>query len=227
VTQAESIAGALAEIGPEPLAGLVNNAGIAVIGPIELVPVEAWRALFEVNVIGMVAVTRAFLPLLRLGRGRIVNIGSIAGRCAVPGSSPYDSSKFAIKAITDALRMELNDMGVSVSLVEPGAVSTPLWQKTLDEEERLRSYCSPELYEMYATLMAGLRAEAVKDAARATPPDEVAKAVEHAMTASKPKTTYPVGADTLVWRALSLLPDRWRDHLILSEIRKPRSAPSK
>src|SRR5262249_24407077 len=94
VTSVESIAKALAVVGDQPLMGLVNNAGIATVGPLESVPVEAWRKQFEVNVIGLVAVTQACLPLLRRGPGRIVNIGSISGRCALPGSGAYDSTKF-------------------------------------------------------------------------------------------------------------------------------------
>jgi NAD(P)-dependent dehydrogenase (short-subunit alcohol dehydrogenase family) len=128
VTQTESIVGALAVADDQPLAGLVNNAGIALVGPLELLPIDAWRKQFEVNVIGLVAVTQAFLPLLRRGRGRIVNIGSIAGRSALPGSGAYDSTKFAVEAITDVLRMELHAFGISVSVIEAGAVATPIWE---------------------------------------------------------------------------------------------------
>jgi NAD(P)-dependent dehydrogenase (short-subunit alcohol dehydrogenase family) len=219
VTRPESIEGALAATGGEPLAGLVNNAGVAVVGPLELVPIEEWRRQFEVNVIGLVAVTQAFLPPLRRGRGRIVNIGSIAGRSALPGSAAYDASKFAIEAITDALRMELHAWGISVSVIEPGAVATPIWEKTLREVDDLRRQTTPERYALYAGLIARVRKEAEKPR-NAIPAGEVVKAVKHAMTARRPRTRYLVGRDARLWLLLNLLPDRWRDRLILSEMNK-------
>jgi NAD(P)-dependent dehydrogenase (short-subunit alcohol dehydrogenase family) len=220
VTCQYSIAGALAAVGDVPLAGLINNAGIAVVGPVELVPIESWRRQYEVNVIGLVAVTQAFLPLLRCGSGRIVNIGSIAGRCAVPCSAAYDSSKFAVEAITDALRMELRAWGISVSVVEPGAISTPLWDKSLLETDGLAGQVSPERYVLYGGLIAKVRAVVTESARKAIPVEEVVQAVEHAMTARKPRTRYPVGRDAILFLLLNRLPDRLRDWLILSEINK-------
>jgi NAD(P)-dependent dehydrogenase (short-subunit alcohol dehydrogenase family) len=218
VTRPESIDAALAAVADQPLSGLVNNAGIAMVGPLELLPVDAWRKQFEVNVIGLVAVTQAFLPLLRRGRGRIVNIGSIAGRSALPGTGAYDSSKFAVEAITDALRMELHAWGISVSLIEAGAVATPVWEKTLRDADELSRQVSPERFALYRPLMATLRKEAADAARDATPVAAVVKAVVHAMTARNPKTRYLVGRDTWLWLLLNLLPDRWRDHVILSKI---------
>jgi NAD(P)-dependent dehydrogenase (short-subunit alcohol dehydrogenase family) len=221
VTCAESIAKAVAVAGEEPLAGLVNNAGIAVAGPLELVPLEALRRQFEVNVIGLVAVTQAFLPLLRRGRGRIINVGSIAGRCALPGSGPYDSSKSAVDAITDVLRMELSGWGISVSLIEAGAVATPIWEKSLREAEELKGRVGTERYALYEGLMEAVREEATQSARNAAPVGRIVRAVVHAMTARRPRTRYIAGNDTLVWRLLHLLPDRWRDKLILSKVPRP------
>jgi NAD(P)-dependent dehydrogenase (short-subunit alcohol dehydrogenase family) len=220
VTRPESIASASAAVGGEPLAGLVNNAGIAVTGPLEIVSIEAWRRQFEVNVIGLVAVTQAFLPLLRPQRGRIVNVGSIAGRSALPGSGAYDASKFAVEAITDALRMEVSPWGISVSVIEAGAVATSIWKKTLGEVDELGRHVPQETFRLYAGLMATVRQEAAEAARKAISVDAVVKAVEHAMTARHPKTRYPVGADAWFWLLLNLLPDRWRDRLILSRIQK-------
>jgi NAD(P)-dependent dehydrogenase (short-subunit alcohol dehydrogenase family) len=217
VTQTESIAGALAVANDQPLAGLVNNAGIALVGPLELLPIDAWRKQFEVNVIGLVAVTQAFLPLLRRGRGRIVNIGSIAGRSALPGSGAYDSTKFAVEAITDVLRMELHAFGISVSVIEAGAVATPIWEKSLREADDLSRQVAPERYALYSDLMAMVREEVTKSARTAVPVNAVVKAVEHAMTARKPKTRYLIGRDSWFWLLLNFLPDRWRDRLILGE----------
>jgi NAD(P)-dependent dehydrogenase (short-subunit alcohol dehydrogenase family) len=218
VTRPESIDSALAAAADQPLAGLVNNAGIAVVGPLELLSIDAWRWQFEVNVLGLVAVTQAFLPLLRRGRGRIINIGSIADRCALPGSGAYDSSKSAVAAISDALRMELQPWSISVSLIEAGGVATPTWEKTLRAADELRRQLAPEQYTLYTSLMATLRAETEYGARTALPVDRVVKAVDHAMTARKPKTRYLVGRDVWLWVFLSWLPDRWRDRLILSKL---------
>jgi NAD(P)-dependent dehydrogenase (short-subunit alcohol dehydrogenase family) len=220
VTSAESIATALAAIGDQPLAGLVNNAGIATLGPLELLPVDAWRRQFEVNVIGLVAVTQACIPLLRRGAGRIVNIGSIAGRSALPGSGAYDSSKFAVEAISDVLRMELHAWGISVSLIEAGAVATPIWEKSLREADDLNRQAAPESYALYSGLMAKVRQEAEQAARTALPVTAVVKVVEQAMTARRPKARYVLGRDAWFWLLLNWLPDRWRDRLILSEIHK-------
>jgi NAD(P)-dependent dehydrogenase (short-subunit alcohol dehydrogenase family) len=216
VTSSESIAAAVAALGGS-LAGLVNNAGIATVGPVELVPVGVWRRLFEVNVLGLVAVTQACIPLLRRGHGRIVNVGSIAGRSALPGSGVYDSSKYAVSAITDVLRMELRAWGIEVSLIEAGAIATPIWEKSLREAEELNSQAGPERSALYSDLMAMVREEVAQAARTALPPAAVVKAVEHAMTARRPRTRYFVGWDTCFWRLLNWLPDRWRDRIILGK----------
>jgi NAD(P)-dependent dehydrogenase (short-subunit alcohol dehydrogenase family) len=220
VTLPESIDGVLATVGDQPLAGLINNAGIATVGPLELLPIDAWRKQFEVNVLGLVAVTQAFIPLLRRGRGCIVNIGSIAGRSALPGSGAYDASKFAVEAITDVLRMELHAWGISVSVIEAGAVATPVWEKTLREVDELSRQVAPERYALYNGLMATVRQEATESARKALPVSAVVKAVVHALTARKPKTRYVLGRDAWLWLLLNLLPDRWRDRLILSKIQE-------
>jgi NAD(P)-dependent dehydrogenase (short-subunit alcohol dehydrogenase family) len=171
-------------------------------------------------VIGLVAVTQAFLPHLRRGRGRIVNVGSIAGRSALPGTGAYDSSKFAVEAITDSLRMELHSFGIRVSIVEPGAVATDIWQKTLRETDELTRSATPELRNLYGQLISKIREEAVQAAGKALPPDAVAKAVEHAITARRPRSRYVIGGDARLWLLLNLLPDTWRDRLILSSLSK-------
>jgi NAD(P)-dependent dehydrogenase (short-subunit alcohol dehydrogenase family) len=218
VTSPPSIAGALTAVGDQPLAGLINNAGIATLGPLELLSVDAWRRQFEVNVIGLVAVTQACIPLLRRGPGRIVNIGSIAGRSALPGSGAYDSTKFAVEAISDVLRMELRAWGIAVALIEAGAIATPIWDKSQREADELSQQVGPERYALYRNLMETVRQEVTQSARTASPVAAVVKAVEHAMTARRPRTRYLVGRDTSFWRFLSWLPDRWRDALILSKV---------
>ena len=204
----ESLAG-------EALAGLVSNAGISTIGPLELIPLEAWRRQFEVNVLGTVAVIQAFLPHLRKGKGRIVIMGSVAGRSALPGTGAYDSSKFALEGLADSLRPELQTFGIGVSIVEPGAVATAIWDKALKEIDDFKRSAVPELLELYADLIASVRDETAKAAVRALPADVVAKSVEHAITSSRPKSRYVVGSDAQFWLMLNLLPDRWKDKLIL------------
>jgi NAD(P)-dependent dehydrogenase (short-subunit alcohol dehydrogenase family) len=226
VTRADSIAAALDALGDRPLAGLINNAGVASLGPLELLPIDAWRRQFEVNVIGLVAVTQACLPLLRRGRGRIVNVGSIAGRSALPGSGAYDSSKFAVEAITDVLRMELHAWGISVSLIEAGAVATPIWEKSLREADDLCRQVGAQRYALYSVLMAAVREEAQQAARHSLPAAAIAKVVVRAMTARRPKARYVVGRDAWFWLLLNLLPDRWRDRLILSKIREQLPTPA-
>ena len=217
-----SILKAVAALGDEPLAGLVNNAGVAAIGPLELVPVETWRHQFEVNVIGLVAVTQAFLPHLRRGAGRIVNVGSIAGRSALPGSAAYDASKFAVAGLSDALRLELRPLGIRVSLIEPGAIATGIWEKAVAELDQRNRDAAADLRDLYGNLTAKIRAEALRAASRALPAETVAAAVGHALTASRPKARYVVGRDARFWLLLNLLPDRVRDWLILRELREGR-----
>lgn len=223
VTDPDSIAAAARVLGDAPLAGLVNNAGLVVAGPLELVPVGQWRKQFEVNVLGQVAVTQAFLPALRAGRGRIVNIGSIAGRSALPYSGPYCSSKFALEAITDSLRMELRGWGIHVAIVEPGGVKTPIWEKSLSEAAGTLGSAPPHLLELYREAVLKMQAAAALAAKQACAPEEVVKAVEHALTAAKPKTRYVVGRDAKLRIRLNALPDRLRDGLILKRIQSVRT----
>jgi NAD(P)-dependent dehydrogenase (short-subunit alcohol dehydrogenase family) len=220
VTDSASIRQVVETIGGEPLAGLVNNAGIATVGPLELAPLEDWRRQFEVNVIGLVAVTQACLPALRRGKGRIVNIGSIAGRSALPCTVAYDASKFAVEAISDSLRLELDSFGIRVSLIEPGAVATAIWEKAARASEELHRRSDPELFDLYRRLIAKISEEAANAARKAVSANRVAEAVEHALTARRPKTRYVIGSDARFWLLLNLLPDRWRDWLILSELKK-------
>jgi NAD(P)-dependent dehydrogenase (short-subunit alcohol dehydrogenase family) len=218
VCEPSSILEAVSALNGAPLAGLINNAGIAAIGPLELVPVDAWRRQFDVNVIGLVAVTQACLPQLRRGKGRIVNVGSIAGRSAMPCSAAYDATKFAMEAISDALRMELRPFGVNVSLVEPGAIATGIWQKALADLDMRQNEMAPERRELYRRLLLKTREEITHAPEGALPPEAVADVVVHAMTAPRPKTRYVVGTDARFELLMNLLPDRVRDWLILRDV---------
>ncbi len=138
VTDRASI-GAAAEVvaaSALPLRGVVNNAGVAIAGPLEFLPVDQLRRQFEVNVFGALEVSQAFLPQLRVSRGRLIFVGSISGRLAIPFIAPYSASKFALRALTDALRVELGPAGIAVALLEPSSVKTPIWQKGRDSRSR-------------------------------------------------------------------------------------------
>lgn len=215
----ERVSGRIGETG---LFGLINNAGIAVVGPLEAVPIPDLRRQMEINVIGQVAVTQAFLPLIRQARGRIVNMGSIAGRAAMPLMGPYSASKFALEAITDALRLEVRQWGIEVSIVEPGAIATPIWDKSGKDAAGLEAATPAELRTLYAAVIAGVRKVTAQAAARAISADVVARVVEQALTAPRPKTRYLVGADAR-FRAMmvKVLPDRLADWLLTRILQLP------
>jgi NAD(P)-dependent dehydrogenase (short-subunit alcohol dehydrogenase family) len=214
VTDADQIAAAADAIG-ERLDGLVNNAGIALAAPLEFVPLDELRRQLDVNVVGQVAVTQAVLPALRRARGRIVNVGSIAGRSALPFLGPYAASKFALEAITDSLRVELRRWGIEVVVVEPASIATPIWKRSAARADELANGLPPEFTELYGEAIAVVRGAAAATDARAEPPERVAEVVEHALTAERPKTRYLVGRDARRRARLERLPDRLRDRLLL------------
>ena len=226
VTNSQEISAALktvaGEVGDAGLTGLVNNAGIGVVGPLEIVSLDELRRQFEVNVIGLIAVTQALLPLLRTARGRVVNMSSIAGRAAMPYMGPYAASKHALEALSDALRLELQHTGVRVSVIEPGAIATPIWNKTRNEVDGSESNWSEQLKALYIDGMNRVKHIAARSEANAAPPSLVADAVIHALTSPNPKTRYLVGRDAKL-RALitALLPDSLQDKLLTRVLKLP------
>jgi NAD(P)-dependent dehydrogenase (short-subunit alcohol dehydrogenase family) len=202
------------------LVGLVNNAGISINAPLEFLPIDLLQKQFDVNVTGQIAVTQAFLPMLRAAKGRIVFIGSTSGRLAIPMGGPYCASKFAIEALTDSLRMELKPWGIQVAVVQPGAIDTPIWEKSLAAGDALLASLPPRMMELYASLIDKVINGAKNSAKGAVSPQCVADAVAHALTDAKPKTRYLVGKDARVQMLLTYLPDRWRDYLIMKLIDK-------
>lgn len=203
------------EAGSTLLHGLVNNAGIARGGPLEYLPTSEWREQIEVNVIGQIAATKAMLPLLRNGGGRVVFIGSIGGRVATPLMGPYNASKFAIEAIGESLRHELRPWGLWVSVVEPGAIKTAIWQKGRDTADRLERELPPEGRERYGAHIEAIRKGIDMQERQGVGPEAVARAVEHALFARRPRTRYLVGRDAKIQSALvRLLPDRAREAIV-------------
>jgi NAD(P)-dependent dehydrogenase (short-subunit alcohol dehydrogenase family) len=197
------------------LAGLVNNAGIGVGGPVELLSMDDFRRQIEVNLIGQVAVTQAFIPPLRQARGRLVFISSIGGLVATPYMAPYHASKFGIEAVGDVVRQELRQFGVQVSIVEPGSIATPIWQKGRATAKATRDNLSPEAQELYGKPIGRIDEVMTRTAERGEPPEKVARVVAHALTAKRPRTRYLVGADARAMATLrKVLGDRLRDRLV-------------
>lgn len=215
VTDADSIASALAPV-REPAGsgwfGLVNNAGLSLNGPLELVPLTEIRKLLDVNVLGLLAVTKAFIPLLRERRGRLVNISSGHGLLALPDKSVYAASKFAVQAISDSLRLELRPFGVSVSNLVVGKVNTAVLGKILAERENLAKTAPPEVLALYSPLFEFFDGE-VKDLP-AIPPEDVAAVVAEALTARRPRAHYFIGPGAKKMKNLSRLPIGLRDSLM-------------
>jgi NAD(P)-dependent dehydrogenase (short-subunit alcohol dehydrogenase family) len=216
VTEEGSIRSAVetveSELGSMPLKGLVNNAGIALGGPLEFVPIDALRQQLEVNVVGQIAVTQAFLPRLRDADGRIINIGSVSGRLGLPLLGPYSASKFALRALNDSLRMELRPWGISVSLVEAGVISTPIWRKAIDAAEEMLAKNRGEVFDLYAPAIVATRK--ALEATHGIPAERVADTVARALTARRARARYVVGTDARIRITLSYMPPRLLDWIV-------------
>jgi NAD(P)-dependent dehydrogenase (short-subunit alcohol dehydrogenase family) len=212
VTDPGSIERAMAEVGGG-LDGLVNNAGIGVPGPLEVLAADDLREQLEVNVVGQVAVTQAALPLLRQAAGRIVFVGSVGGRLASQFAGPYHASKFAIEAIADVWRQELEPEEIAVVLVEPSTISTPIWDKAIERLDSLLAGSDPRIGR-YRERLASFRDSLQSADEHGKSPDDVAEAIEEALTEDKPDTRYVVGAAGKLATALRpLVPDRLADKL--------------
>ena len=225
VTDSGSIAAAAARVrevvGEAGLCGLVNNAGIGVLGPIEHIPIDGWRRQFEVNVFGQVMVTQTMLPLLRdhvarrgHGAARIINISSIGGRLAQPILGPYTASKFALEAISDSLRFELRSQGIQVCVIQPGAVQSEIWRKG----EAQTSNFPPDspARQLYGRVITGVETVAKKAGIGAVPAQRVADVVEKCLTRRRPRTRYLIGPDAKSAAFFqSILPKSWFDALMI------------
>ncbi|MBI5503819.1 MAG: SDR family oxidoreductase [Deltaproteobacteria bacterium] len=214
VTSTESIARATRTVDVAlegaGLAGVVNNAGVSVDVPLECVDLATLRHQVEVNAIAPVAVTQAFLPLLRRARGRVVNVSSINGRVASPFSGPYCMSKFALEAFTDCLRQELAPWRMHVAAVEPGAIDTAMWDK--GREDDWSAVASTQNLDLYGRPYRAFREFSERIAAQSIPCDAVSRAIFHALTATTPRTRYLVGTDARVYARLAqVCPDRVLD----------------
>ncbi|MCH2104491.1 MAG: SDR family oxidoreductase [Planctomycetes bacterium] len=204
------------------LDGLVNNAGIVVASPLEALPLEELKRQFEVNLFSHAAVTQALLPSLRAARGRIINMSSIAGRISNPFMGAYCSSKFALEAYSDALRMELAPWGVRVSLIEPGPIKTPIWEKSNRAAAALQGEISSEKLALYREGIERMKEVAEFSVRTAPEASKVARCVSHALESPFARRRYPVGH--LIWLQLYaglLAPAALRDWLTGLVLRWP------
>jgi len=227
VTDEQSAASAVARIEAEhgAVGVLVNNAGHGGGGPVEEVPLDFVRESFDTNVFGLIRLVQLVLPGMRAQRsGVIVNLGSAAGLVTPPTGCPYAMTKYALESLSDALRPEVAPFGIRVVLIEPGAVATPIWGKSIAAAEALQDDAPPEAQELYSEVIDAIRAQSEKNAVEGVPPQEVAEAVAHALTATKPKTRYLVGRDAKMRAPMAkVLPDRVLDAAIARALgqRKP------
>jgi NAD(P)-dependent dehydrogenase (short-subunit alcohol dehydrogenase family) len=209
ITDGDAVARAVTPI--ESLDGVVANAGIAIASPLEFLPADELTRQLDVNVVGQHRVVQAVLPALRRRRGRVVLMGSIGGRSALPFLGAYAMSKFALEAMADVLRLELAPWGMHVSIVEPATIATAMWTKP----QRAIEESPPAAGELYGVRVEKFRRLAAKRSSTAgVPAAEVARAVEHALTASPPKTRYVIGPDGRRRSRVEKLPDRLRDRVL-------------
>lgn len=219
VTEADQIAAVAEQIGDavgrSGLDGLVNNAGVAVMSPLETIPLDDLRKQLEVNLVSQVGVTQAMLPLIRSARGRIVFLSSIGGRMAMPFGAPYHASKYGIEAVVDCLRQELRPWKIGVVAIEPGSIDTPIWERGESVADELAERAPAAQEELYGEKIESFRGAVRRTAERGIPPQKVASAIHHALTAHRPRTRYLVGVDARGQALLSrLLPDRVMDRVV-------------
>ena len=225
VTDAEAIAAAAERVGAEPggLDGLVDNAGGAVAGPLEALPIEDFRRQLELNLTAQVAVTQAMLPAIRMARGRVVMVSSMGGRVALPLTGAYHAAKFGLEAVGDSLRQELAPWGIRVVLIEPGSIDTPIWSRGEEDADRMFDGAPPRTRELYEATVERYR-QVVRDTAeRGIPADKVAARIQHALEARRPRSRYLIGLDAQVMARLKpLVPTPVFDWLIARAMGFPK-----
>ena len=231
ITNEAEIAALVTRIGgdPErrPLRALVNNAGIGVNAPVEVLPLSEWRRLFDINLFGHVAMTQALLPALIESRGTVVNISSVGGKVAMATYGPYAGSKFALEAVSDALRREVGPLGVKVIVIEPGAVTTEMLGRVAATGERVTGGMTAEQRGRYDTLMQSVISQARAAIPRGVPAEAAGLVVADAIASKRPRARYTVGRDAaIIVRLVRCLSDRMLDRLLARSL-KPhlRKAP--
>jgi NAD(P)-dependent dehydrogenase (short-subunit alcohol dehydrogenase family) len=203
---------------PRPLRALVNNAGIAVNAPVETLPLAEWRKQFEVNLFGHIAVTQALFPALLSSSGTVVNISSVGGKVVLPTYGAYAGSKFALEAVSDALRREVR--GIKVVVVEPGAVKTEMAERGIATAEGLMAAMTAAQLARYGDLAAAVTAQARSFGEDGVSAEHAAKVIAKAATASRPRTRYTIGRDAAILLSISrVVSDRVLDRIVRLNLR--------
>ena len=203
-----------------PLRALINNAGIAINAPVETLPLTEWRRQFEVNLFGHIAMTQALLPSLLSSSGTVVNISSIGGKFALPTYGAYAGSKFALEAVSDALRREVSDAGIKVVVVEPGAVKTEMAARGIATAQGLKADMTATQLARYGDLAAAVAAQARSFTDTGVSAEHAAKVIAKAATASHPRTRYTIGRDAAILvRVTRVVSDRVLDRIIRLNLR--------
>lgn len=212
---------------PRALYALVNNAGIQVNAPVETLPMEQWRRTFEVNLFGHIAVTQALLPALRRSRGRVINISSVGGKVAMPTYGAYAGTKFALEAVSDALRREVAPQGVHVVVIEPGGVRTQIATRGIATANSLAAEMTSDQNERYGDMVQAINSLMASGTASGVTAESAALAIAKAVTASRPRTRYTIGRDAALLTRLSrMLSDRTLDRIVVATLRRhlPKAA---
>jgi NAD(P)-dependent dehydrogenase (short-subunit alcohol dehydrogenase family) len=214
-----------------PLRALVNNAGIQVNAPVEALPLAEWRRLFDVNLFGHVAMTQALLPTLIESRGTVVNVTSVGGKVAMAGYGPYAGTKFALEAVSDALRREVANFGVKVVVIEPGAVTTEITGRLIIASERVTSGMTAEQRGRYGALMQAVIAQArtLTREGAGRPAEEVGRVIADAIISERPRTRYTVGRDAaIIVRLARYVSDRMLDSMLARALKPylPKALPT-
>jgi NAD(P)-dependent dehydrogenase (short-subunit alcohol dehydrogenase family) len=229
ITKSEQIDALAARVAADPRAlhALVNNAGIQVNGPVEALPMEQWRWVFEVNLFGHIAVTQALLPALLRGQGRVINISSVGGKAAMATYGAYAGAKFALEAVSDSLRREVAPLGVRVVVIEPGGVRTEIAARGVATANHLAAQMTPEQDERYGDLVQANNSMMASGTASGLTADAAARVVAKAVTTRRPRTRYTAGRDAaLIIPLTRMLPDRTLDRILAANLRRhhPKTA---
>ena len=203
-----------------PLRALINNAAIEINAPVEVLPLSEWRRQFEVNVLGQVAMIQALLPELFKSKGTVINISSIGGKVAMGGYGPYAATKFALEAVSDSLRREVEQLGVNVVVVEPGAVTSEMSKKVRSNAERITSEMTAEQRGRYGKGMNAMVSQAESYIDKAVSAEKAGKTIADILHKKRPRTRYTIGRDAAMLSVLiKYLPDRILDRLIAQSMK--------
>ncbi len=193
---------------------LINNAGIAVGGPLESIGHENFKKQFDVNVFGLYELSRCCIPLLKKSsHAKIINIGSVSGLFSTPFMGPYCASKYAVEALSDAFRRELKKFGIQVVLIEPGPIATPIWEKSINASPQVQF---PETVIHYEPELTRFRKLIEEESKKAIPVEKVSELILKVTQSKSPKARYMINGNKLMLRTLPFFPEHWVDKALSS-----------